>query len=122
MDEFTKLISKIDFNNFFDTQLTRYASIVDNSMKEGQCNFSELIAAKSIFKDNLFQWFIKKINEPLGVITAENIIDVTKVREFIKHSKNSNTIHTCVENELLERVLNVISKPSNQQNNKSVKV
>lgn len=122
MDEYTKLISKLDFNKFFDTQLMRYAMIIDNAKQCPQWNFDELVAAKSIFKDNVFQWFIKKINEPIGVITPEVLIEVVKVREFIKHSKNSNTVHTCVSNEILERILDVLSNPNNQKDSKSVKV
>lgn len=122
MDEFTKLVSKIDFNNFFSIQLTRYVNAVDKCRTDGAFNFHESIALKEIFQDNLFQWFIKKINEPIGVITPEILTEVAIVWNFLNHSKEHNTVHTMVPNDVLERLLNVISKPSNQQNNQSAKV
>lgn len=122
MDEFTKLINKLDFDKFFDLQLTRYAGLVEESRKEGSCNFNHLIATKQIFKDNLFAWFIKMIKQPTTVITPEDLIDVTKVRVFIQHSRENKTEHTMVPNDMLERILNVISKPSSEQNNTCAKV
>lgn len=122
MDEFTKLISKLDFNKFFDLQLATYLSSVDKCRLEGQFNFSEAIALRDIFKDNLFQWFIKKINEPIGVVTPDDILEVFRARVWLQHSRENKTEHTCVPNDVLERLLNVISKPDSKQNSTCAKV
>lgn len=122
MDEFTKLINKIDFDKFFDIQLARYGVIIEEARKEGQWKFDDLVAAKQIFKDQIFQWFIKKINEPLGVITQENIIEVFRARVWLQHSRENKAEHTCVPNDVLERLLNVISRPDSMQNNTCAKV
>lgn len=110
------LFLKLDFNKVFDKELSQYGRAIFYNPND----FEICQRAKDTFKDRLVEWFIKRINgEYVPTQEFVNIIekDVIRLKEYLAHSISVNGLHTAVPNDIVERIINALSKPDIKQDN-----
>lgn len=113
-------MAKFDFNITFRRALMRYTDVTKQALTSLPPNWDVAQKAQNDFRDLLFAFCVNKVTGVSIEFLSEE--DWKRLSEFYSHSKSSKAVHTCIPNDMLERIINALPKSDSQKNNPSLEV